>query len=330
MKLTRWFLPALFAVFLTFILVVPVLAAAINDPDDMDIHGVYVYRNCREEGDQLYLIDYTIDYSVIGNPTECATETFICRLMDDGTEIRGVAPYAYYNDGYDRGVVAIYFSATDAPTWHGDCTIELAGNPLLDWEGGDFSSVSVSVFNLWQDNEIPVTQTVVSSRILYLADTLELAWTVDMVTATAGGHILTPTYGEDYFTNVVPYLADIAPYALSGTTIQPEIPDIDESADYAQELEANILDTPLDMTDLANDFGVERGALTAILYYGAVALGLGLLVQRAQSTRPAMIAALPAVIFGAFVGVPLIVTVLVGVFSAIFITYSIWYKPSTT
>jgi len=325
-KLTRWSLPVLLAVLATFTLLAPVLAA-IDDPDSMSINAVYAYQNCKEVGDQLYLIDYTIDYSITGNPTEPITEAFLCRLMNGAVELRAVAPYAYYNDGYDRGVIAIYFNAADAPAWEGAYSMYLIGNPILAW-GADPPSVHVSSFNVWQDNPITVTQTVVSSRILYLADILELAWSVDMIEAAGGGHALTG-YGEDYFTNVVPYVTDIAPYAFSGQIIQPEIDPVDTSTDYADDLETGIIGTPFDLTDMADEFGVGRGPLTSLLYYGLVAFALIKITSKVQSQKPLMILAIPFVILGAFIGVPLIITIVIGFLAFGFIAYSLFYKGST-
>jgi len=205
--------------------------------------------------------------------------------------------------------------------------MELVGNPLLAW-GGDPPSASVSTFNLWQDNEMPITQTVISSRILYLADILELAWSVDMIEASGGGHYLT-SYGEDYFTNVVEYASEVAPYAFSGQIIQPEIEDVDTSTAYADDLETDIGGTVFDLTDTADAFGVGRGPLTALLYYGAVVIFLALVCNKLQTYKPAMVLSIPLVILGAFVGVPLIVSVLVGFVCVLFIAWSLFYKPST-
>ena len=322
-KLTRWLLPTLFAILLLLAFTSPVLAIA--DPDSMSISAVYVYRNVRETGDQLYLIDYSIGYAA--NPDENITEAFLCRLMNGSTELRAVAPYAYYDDGYDRGVIAIYFNAADAPAWEGSYSMYLVGNPILSWVA-DPPSVYISTFNLWQDNTIATQNTVVSSRVLYLADILELAWSVDMIEASGGGHSLT-SFGEDYFTNVIPYADEIAPYAFAGQIIQPEVEDVDTSTAYADALVTSIEGTPLDLTDLANVWGVARGPLTALLYYGVVAFALILITKKMQSQKPLMILSIPAVIMGAFVGVPLLVTIVVGFLAFGYIAYSIWYKPST-
>lgn len=308
-----------------FLLVPASSVYAIDDPDTISINGVYVYRNCQETGDQLYIIDYTVDYTV--NPSESITEAFLVRLMNGTTELGSVAPYSYYDDGYDRGVAAIYFSAVDAPWWEGSFTMKLEGNPTLSWTG-DPPSTSVSSFNLWQDNAISTTQVVLSNRVLWLADQLELAWSVNMVETSASGSYLT-SYGENYFPNVIPYLLTIAPYAFAGRTILPEVDRRDFTGDYADDLETGIISTPLDLTPLGSEFGVSRGTITALLYYAAVILFCILAVRRIGSYKPIMLFLLPLVILGAFVGVPLVITVLFGFCSLVMIGFSLFYRPSS-
>jgi len=328
-KITRWFLPALFAVFLIFSLVTPVLA--IDEPNDLDINGVWAYRNCRESGDQLYLISYSINYTT--NPTESVAEAFLCRLMSGSTELRAVAPCAYYDDGYGDGVVAIYFDTNEAPIWEGAYTMKLLGNPLLSWNAS-VPETSVSTFDLWQDNQIMVTRIVVAGRIIDLALDLETSWGKDMVGISDAGDQVLTDYGAAYFVNVVPYLFEIAPnvYAKdqggASGIIPPEIPPEVDRTDHADELVALIIDTPLDMTAVADAFHVSRGAMTAIMYYGVVIMALVLVVRRIGSYKPIMMFSIPLVILGAFVGVPLIVTILAGLASLGMVAYMIFYKPS--
>lgn len=307
----------------------PVLAIA--DPDSMSVDEVYVYRNCRETGDQVYLITYTITYS--SPPTESVTEAFLCRLLDGSTELRAVAPFTYHENGYGTGVVAIYFSAEDAPAWEGSYTMELTGNPALSWPG-DPPSDTDSSFDLWQNNELAITHVVLSSRIIDLATELEADWSVDMVqqNSETGEYTLT-MHGEAYFSGAVPYLTDIAPFVFDDlippVVVEPEIEDPDTSSAYADSLESGISGTLFDLTPLADEFGVGRGPLTAMLYYGIVLFGLILLSIKMKSQKPLMMLSIPLVILGAFVGVPLIATILAAFAAIAFVAYSIFYKPST-
>ncbi len=318
----RHFLPLLIAVITLLSLATPVFA--IDESDDISVNAVWVYRNCQETGDHLYIVDYTVEYAA--NPDENITEAYLVRLLSGATELAAVAPYAYYNDGYDRGVAAIYFTAADAPAWNGAYTMELTGNPTLTWVPSNPSS-SVAAFDLWQDNPIATTQDLVASRILWLADWLELTWSVDMIETTASGSVLTE-YGESYFVNVIPNIRTVAPSAFSGRVVQPEIERDEFTEDYSDSLVTDIIGTPFDLTDLGTAFGLSREVVTAILYYGVVGIFVVLAVRKIGSYKPVMMFGIPVVIGGAFLGVPLVITILFGFASLGMIGFALFYKPS--
>ena len=319
------------AVGLVISLAIPVFAIA--DPDVLQINAIWVYRNCMEDEDQLYIIDYTLDYDpdsnplTDDNPDENITEAFLVRLMNGAVELGSTAPYAYYDEGYDRGVVALYFPAADPPGWGGTYTMILVGNPTLAWGTGP-PETSVGTFDLWQDWPISTTQEILSSRILWLADQLELAWAVDMIETTASGSRLTE-YGESYFVNVIPNLREIAPYVFVGQIIQPEVEKREFTEDYSDDLAASVGGTPLDLTPLADAFDLSREVVTTVLYYAAVVVFLALLVSKIKNYKPAVLMTIPCIIGGAFFGVPLVVTVLAGFFSLILIAYILFYQKST-
>jgi len=319
------------AVGLVLGLAMPVFA--IDDPEVLQVNAVWVYRNCMEDGDQLYLIDYTLDYDpdsdplTDDNPDENITEAYLVRLMNGAAELGSTAPYAYYDEGYDRGVIALYFSAAEAPAWEGAYTMILVGNPTLAW-GADPPETSVGDFDLWQDWPISTTQEILASRILWLADQLELAWAVDMIETTASGSRLTD-YGESYFVNVIPDLRTMAPSAFVGQIIQPEVEKREFTEDYSDDLAASVVGTPLDLTPLADAFDLSREVVTTVLYYAAVVIFLALLVTKIKNYKPAILMTIPCIIGGAFVGVPLVITVLAGFFSLILIAYILFYQKST-
>ncbi len=332
LRITRWFLPSLLALLLTLFLVTPCLA--INPPDDIDIEGVWAYRNCKETGDQLYLVQYAINYTSL--PSETVTEAYLCRLMNGATELASTPPIWYNaeNKGYGVGVVAIYFAAVDAPTWAGAYTMKLMGNPFIAWNGS-IPEDSYATFDVWQDNDLGITKSIVSSRVLYLAQEVEDDWGKDMVTLADSGKSVLTDYGLGYFINVIPYLADVAPYIYAagqshgGGVISPDIPPELERTDYADSLTADIIGTPFDLTPLATAFGVSRGALTAILYYGVVLVLLVLVARRIGSYRPVVLIGGFLIIVGSFIGVPLIVAILGGMAGFGMIGFTIFYKPSS-
>ena len=328
-KLSRWLLPLLLAFVATFLLVTPILA--IEPPDDIEINAIYVYRNCRQEGDQLYLVEYTIENTE--NPDETATIAYMCRLREEDDSLAVSYPYAFYNDGYGSGVVAFYFTATSAPEWDGPYSVQLLGNIFLDWEGV-LPDITESTFDLWQDTSMTTTKIVLASRVLTMAQALETEWGIDLVAENADtGQIALTAYGVAYFSVVIPYFTDVAPNAMVAGTIgtsvtEPQIDEIATDHDYADDLDAAIDDTLFDLSATAEAFGVDRGPFTALLYYGVVLVLLIMVSHRLESQKPLLLLSIPAVIGGAFVGVPLVVTILVGFLALLYIAYSIFYKPS--
>jgi len=190
--------------------------AAIAQPDvSFQINQVDVYRHALELNDQLYLVDFTVDYAV--NPTEGdLTELFIGRLLNGAAELRARAPYAFEDDGYARGIFTIYFSAPDVVdlgmTWDPavSYTIRLEENPSLDWTGGP-DHRETSGFFLWYDGgTVAATQTRLLSRFRALATLLENAWIRDLIETVAGELKLTAD-GEEYFENTIADVRTMTP-----------------------------------------------------------------------------------------------------------------------
>ncbi len=194
---------------------------AIDDPDTPpQVSAVYVYEF--DNGSVGVLIDYYIDYASL--PTETATEAYLAVFIDtDGaTQLKAVAPYTFVDSGYGRGLVWIPFTSAEATAYSIDSTdialyrIWLTGNPTLAWTGDP--PKTITTIDQWVSASVPET---LASRVLYYADVLELAWSLDMVEATADGNKLT-SIGVSYFENVIPGCRTLAPAAFSDTTSDPD------------------------------------------------------------------------------------------------------------
>ena len=66
-----------------------------------------------------------------------------------------------------------------------------------------------------------------------------------------------------------------------------------------------------------------------LLSSGVIIVFAVIAVRRIGSYKPLMLFMLPCIIFGAFIGVPLVVTVLFGFFSLVMIGFSLFYRPSS-
>lgn len=302
-------------------------ALAIDDPNVIDISSVFVYRHCLENNDQLYIVEYELTYT-IDNPDESVTQAFLCRLMDGPIELGVTAPYAFHNNGYGKGIFAIYFSALDAPDWNGAYTMRLEGNPTLSWTGAP-PSTFIDVFDSWSTSSgIPTTQNELSARILYLANLYETEWTLDMVTTGATGSYLT-TYGEMYFTTAIPGLQTMAPTAFSGTALSPDWNRQTFTQTYAEELAAGVEGTPLDVAPAATEFGLSRMWMSSALYLLGSVILIFLLSRGIGSSRAAILLSIPLVVAGALLGMlPLVLAIMMGFAALVFTGFALFYHPS--
>lgn len=313
---------------LLLVIVTPALAA-IAHPDTLTINSVYAYQSCLETDDQLYLIEYTVDYDgeyPAAYPDEDITEAFLTRLMyADTTDLGSTAPYAYYQIGYGQGIAAIYFSADDAPPyWESELlSIELTGNPTLDW-GESIPTTTVYTFDGW----LGVSS--LASRILYLADLLELAWEVDMIETTAIGSCLT-TYGEAYFTNAIPNLRVMCPSVFSSGMESADFNRRDVSdTTYADLLRDQWDGTWLDTGDTADNLGVDKIWITGMIFMATMLVITYIIVRRTGSYKPIMLVFIILVPIGARLGfIPILAPAVVAFLCLAAIGYAIFYRHSS-
>ncbi len=220
---------------LSVLVVFPASVLAIADPDTPpQVSAVYVYEDLLETGDVGVLIDYYLDYAVL--PDETATEAYLGVFVDtDGTtQLKAVAPYTFVDSGYGRGLIWIYFSAAEVTDNSITSASEalygiwLVGNPTLSWVG-DPPKTTAGI-DYWMPTGAS-SATLLALRILFDADVLELAWSLDLIQETALGSRLT-TLGESYFTNVIPNVRAMAPSAFTSGEIAPTLEDLDYSTTF--------------------------------------------------------------------------------------------------
>lgn len=245
---------------------------AIDPPDTTpQVNAVYVFEY--DDGSAGVLIDYYLDYAVL--PTETATDAYFAVFIDtDGTtQLKAVAPYTFVDSGYGRGMVYIPFTAAEVTSYslnstnQADYRIWLTGNPTLAWSG----AVPKTIATIDQWNTTGDMAVLLALRVLYYADVLELAWSLDMVESTALGNRLT-TVGESYFENVIPGLRTLAPAAFASGTQYPEAEDIDYDYTFGATVTsgtANITGSPVTLTEGSNTITVQNtGYFTITLNLG--------------------------------------------------------------
>ncbi len=232
MRKLRRLLCVLFAVVLALVPATPVFA--IDDPDDPpEIPAVFVFEGLLEDGDVGVFIEYFVDYTMAGTPTEPITESFLAVFVDtDGTtQLRTTAPFAFNDNGYGAGIAWIFFTAAEATAFGltsasiADYRIWFTGNPTLTWVPGPDPPKIIGTIDTWQTTGDMNLNLAV--RVLTKAQALEAPWTPDdLVQVTSIGSRLTPL-GESYFENAIPNLRNLAPGVFSSGTTVPVQEDID-------------------------------------------------------------------------------------------------------
>lgn len=266
------------------------LVFAIADPlTPPTVNAVYVYNLA--DGGMGVLVDYYLDY-VSPYPTETATESFLAVFIDiDGTtQLKSVAPYTFQASGYKRGLIWIPFTAAEVTTYSIDNAnlalyrVWLVGNPTLAWAG--VPPKTVSLVNEWSTIADP--SVLIALRILYYADLLELAWSLNMIESTSLGNRLT-TLGASYFESVIPGLRTIAPACFSSSTMTPPLEDVDYSTAFGAIATSTVLGgSPVTLIEGANALNpTGAGTIVFTLQGGTIGTVVGAVV----ATSPVSIVA---------------------------------------
>jgi len=195
----------------------------------LQINSVSAFKNNLELADMAFAVDYTVTYAA--TPTEIITDTYNVRLMNGATELRSVAPYSFFNNGYNKGLVWIYFTAAEVVskglTWSGSYTVRLDGNPTATWTGAIQSASPYGSIS-WTNTSTTVAANsiLLTNYVLAEAQAIENAWNTtgyDLYISTAlSGAKLTST-GESYFSNVIPSLDILCPNALQTTSLEMDL-----------------------------------------------------------------------------------------------------------
>lgn len=277
----EWILALAIIVMAVSLLLYAIPVLAIDDPDAMYINSVFAYRHVEELNDVAFLINIDTQYADL--PDEIITQSFLVIVVDeDGNQVASAAPYTFVDSGYGLNCVWIRIDADESPEWLADYSVWLVGNPTLDWSG-DVPKKTASVSRWMVSDSIEQTSEFIASRVLYIADQLELEWSLDIIEEVATGGSALTTTGASYFMNVIPNLRTIAPGAFSSGTIQPVYDDIEYNRDAADALIEEKEDTPLDLSELADTIGISEIALSSGLWFivslfimgGCVKFGLG-------------------------------------------------------
>jgi len=236
--------------------------AALVNPDTLELKSVQAFRHLIEPNDFLLLVHYNIYYSA-NQPDDLASTTFMVRLLDGNTTLGSTTPYPFYNDGYDEGCSALYWSAGSAPLWGGNYTARIDGNPTM------FSAPSMTQSPLTSgDYTTETTQDAIrddlKSYLLAVANDLEVDWgmTGQLHFYSSAGTVFSPA-GEAYFASAIRGLRNMCPSLFSLQLIEPTVQLGNYTQAQAEAYKARFDGTPVG--DAIDGIGTFLGGISAQL-----------------------------------------------------------------
>ena len=246
------FIVSLLVVLLTLALL-PQVAFAISVPDSGPfILRVDAYRHVLETDDLLIVVRYNVPYATV--PDKTITQAYIGRLMDGTTELARTSPYAFYKKGYGHGLFSLYLDSVSAPVWGGAYTVELRGNPTLDWTpAGSAPPVATTSSINWRGTATAAaTQTLMYSHLIAYADELSNYWGVLLTVLTPAGLRLSSS-GAAYFENAIPRLRTMCAALFAEGVIVPAYEDLTWRRTLA---DATVAAWPFDAGGISAWFGL--------------------------------------------------------------------------
>ena len=121
----------------------------------------------------------------------------------------------------------------------------------------------------------------------------------------------------------------MVPKAFAGSTTSPEWEYKESTTGYADDRADSVIDTPLDVTLVADWWDVSRMWTSSLLFLLGGILLLYCMLSPTGSYKPLVLLSTPLIIAGGYLGMlPLLVTVLIGFAAFALSIFTIFYHPS--
>lgn len=251
-------------------------ARAMDPPDsEPSVNYVKVNTYLIEEGDQLIYGEYNIPYGTI--PDDPAEDTFVFRLMDGTTEIAQIRPFCMMDNGYNKGVFAFYFPASNNITWDVAYTIRISKNPAYFTTANSTDYTMPLTAYTWA-TEQETNQLQLAVNLLAEAQRLTTEYSSDGYTFTedsAGGTVLSSPTGETYFRGAIYGVQAMAPDLFLVQVLGYNTADTSWTTDYGDNMTDKFAGTFVgdNTTAVAEEFGLSTGSLMGMIFTLPVVVG---------------------------------------------------------
>lgn len=355
-KATARIAASLFAILsLTGLLAPRAQAVTILQPAALTVMGVFAYQNTLVPSDQLYVIDYTINYSTADLATMLNTGRangyYLVRLMNGTTLIQDMAAISIYRAGYCRNIALIYIAAPTVTWATGTVGVRVDGNPLATtWAGGTVPTSGLRLVDRWSSFAEPdttrseLTRTLKDLLLSVQADlsSITLDSSLFMAEAATGGIVLTPA-GQSYLGNQLYYilingqtsngkgaLKVMAPGLFEESIVRPEVSARSYSGTYANSLVTDLAGTPLDFSTVATKLNTSPAFVGVGLFLIVFLVAARWLTKKGFNPKLIITLGCFGLVFGSFFLLPMALAIGLGVFAVIFIGFILFYRGSGT
>jgi len=288
----KWLVAVVAGIMLSLCL--PLYALAIDDPDDVEILSVKVFQNLWETGDQLYFVEYNVEYGT--EPDEDSEDTYVFQIYD-GATMMAQTPLPYYQ----VHIVSIYFEPSDALIWGSSYVIRIGGNYSVPFPSGVPEERRSLSSTDWLEGDEDASRTLLGEYVIQIAEDLEDRWggSITLLTTT---NKLNST-GALTFGECIPGLADICPDYFETSVEYPE---------FDRETEATALQASATAQMSARLQTALDGIGTFVGMPGAFVGGVGLAIiffilagrifTATQSVPIAIVASIPLIFLANLIG----------------------------
>ncbi len=298
----------LIALILILALAVPASAISVS-VSTLQVNSMDVYNNAYITGDLMAFVDFTIDYST--TPTEAIDQTFVVTWTsaDGATAYGSSAPYAYVDNGYTRGVAAIYLTPDEVTAFGisiaSDFGAIISGNPAASWSG---YPIPVTATTFTSDTchssaSVSAGQTAICTKITdTYAPLLQTVWgsSYTLVITSDGSKRLT-SQGDTYFAAVVPYYSTVCANIASAVSATPELINRTYSNGWQATIDAGVDGTIFDLNDECASLGLPTRVTTSVLWILVMGFIIVALGRKIKSYKPTMLLSFPLLICGVLI-----------------------------
>jgi hypothetical protein len=301
-------------------LILPTVARAIVDPDQIQIISVKVFQNLWETGDQLYFIEYNVEYAT--EPTEDAADTYAFQVYSSaGTTLLKQTPLNYYQ----VQIVSLYLTPSESLVWGSSYQVRIGGNVAVPFPSGTPEIRRSLSSTDWIAGDEDASRTLLGVYILQRAADLENKW-LGVITLLTTDDRLNST-GSVTFGEAVPGLIDICP-SIFETAAEPMDVTISTTVPTAAQTQMTAAMSARLQTAL-NDLGAWIGVPGE--FVGGVGLAIiffilaGRIFTATNSVTIAMVASIPLILLANMIGLlPIAITwaatiVVIVIFAIVFI-----------